>query len=62
VRSEEYLKWTKYIIIPISGVMETQLDELVSHDNITIYTDFAHMAENFNYTADPCENIPNNSS
>jgi hypothetical protein len=52
----------KYIIIPRSGVMETQLEELVAHENITICTDFAHMAANLNYTADPCENIPNNCS
>ena len=38
--------------------METQLDKLVAHENITIYIDFAHMADNLNYTADPCENIP----
>jgi hypothetical protein len=59
VRSEEYLRWPKYIIIPRSGVMETQLDELVAHKNITIHTDFVHMAANLNYTADPCGNIPN---
>jgi hypothetical protein len=40
-----------YVIIPKSGVMETQLDELVSHENIKIHNDFAHMAANLNYTA-----------
>ena len=39
--------------------METHLDELVAHENITICIDFAHMAANLNYTADPCENITN---
>jgi hypothetical protein len=63
VRLDEYLRCRKYIIRPRSGLMETQLDELVSHENITICTDFvAHMAANLNYTADPCENIPNNYS
>jgi hypothetical protein len=52
----------KYIIIPISGVMGNQLEELVSPENITICIDFAHMAANLNYTADPCENIPNKCS
>ena len=52
----------KYILILISGVMETQLEELVAHENITICTDFAHMPANLNYTADMCENIPNNYS
>ena len=42
--------------------MGTQLEELVAHENITIFTDFVHMAANLNYTADPCENIPNNCS
>ena len=36
--------------------------DLVAHENIIIYTDFAHMAANLNYTTDPCENIPNNYS
>jgi hypothetical protein len=58
VRSEEYLRWLKYIIIPRSGVMETKLDELVSHENITIHIDFMHMAANLNYNANPCGNIP----
>ena len=57
---KEYLQWLKYIIIPRSGEMDTQLDELVAHENISIYTDFAHMDANLNYTANPCENIPNN--
>jgi hypothetical protein len=42
--------------------METQLEELVARENITICTDFGHMVTNLNYTADPCENIPNNCS
>ena len=60
MRSEEYLRWPKYIIIPRNGVMETPLDELVSHENIKICTDFVHMDANLNYIADPCENISNN--
>jgi hypothetical protein len=40
--------------------MEIQLDELVVHENVTICTHFAHMDANFNYIADPCENIPKN--
>jgi hypothetical protein len=59
VRSEEYLRWPKYIIFPISVVMETRLEVLVSHENITIHNDFVRMAANLNYTADPCGNIPN---
>ena len=59
MRSKEYLRWPKYIIIPRSGVMETQLEELVSHKNIKICSDFAYMAANLNYTVDPCGNIPN---
>ena len=35
--------------------METQLDELVSHETITICSNFAHMVANLNYIADPCE-------
>jgi hypothetical protein len=62
VRLDEYLRWMKYIIIPRSGVMETQLDELVSHENISINNEFVHMASNLNYTADPCGNIPNSCS
>jgi hypothetical protein len=62
VRSEEYLRWPKYIIIPRNGVMETQLEVLVTHENITIHNDFVHMASNMNYTADPCGNIPNSCS
>jgi hypothetical protein len=42
--------------------METQLEELVAHENITIHNDFVHMDANLNYTADPCGNIPNNCS
>jgi hypothetical protein len=57
VRSEEDLQWTKYIIILRSGVMETQLELLVTHKNITIHNDFVHMVANLNYTADPCRNI-----
>ena len=60
--SSEYLRWLKYIIIPISGVMETQLDVLVSHENITTHNDFVHMAANLNYTTDPCGNISNSCS
>jgi hypothetical protein len=59
VRSKENLRWLKYIIIPISGVMETKLDELIAEKNITIHNDFVHMDANLNYTADPCGNIPN---
>jgi hypothetical protein len=62
VRSEEYLRCPKYIIIPRSGVIENQLDELVAHKNITIHTDFVHMVVNLNYIANPCGNIPNNCS
>jgi hypothetical protein len=39
--------------------MEAQLEEIVTHENITIHGDFVHMAANLNYTADPCGNIPN---
>jgi hypothetical protein len=42
--------------------METQLEELVAHENITICIDFVHMAANLNYTADLCENIQKNCS
>jgi hypothetical protein len=42
--------------------METQLDELVSHENITIHNEFVHMATNLNYTIDPYGNIPNSFS
>jgi hypothetical protein len=38
------------------------MEELVAHENITIYTNFEHMASNLNYTTDPCENTPNNCS
>ena len=62
VRSEEYLRWPKYIIIPRSGVMETQLEVLVTQENIIIHNDLIHMDSNFNYTANPCENIPNRCS
>ena len=62
MRSEDYLRWPKYIIIPRSGVMKTQLEELVAHENITIHDDFVHMAANLNYTTDPCGNIPNSYS
>jgi hypothetical protein len=47
------MRWSKYIIIPISGVMKTQLEVLVAHENITIHNDFVHMAANLNYTTDP---------
>jgi hypothetical protein len=56
------MQWMKYIIIPRSGVMENQLEELVSHENITICIDFVHMATNLNYTTYPYENIRNNCS
>ena len=59
---EEYLQWPKYIIFTISVVMETWLEVLVSHENITIHNDFVHMAGNMNYTVDPCGNIPNSCS
>jgi hypothetical protein len=62
VRSEEYLRWPKYIIIPRIRVMETQLEVLVSHENITIHNDFVHMVANLNYIANPCGNIPNSCS
>jgi hypothetical protein len=39
--------------------METQLEELVAHENIKICTDFAHMASNLNYIGDPCEKYQN---
>ena len=52
----------KYIIIPISGVMEAHLEVLVAHENITIHNEFVHMASNLNYIADPCGNIPNSCS
>ena len=42
--------------------METQLEVLVSHENITIHNDFVQMAANLNYTADLCGNIPNSFS
>jgi hypothetical protein len=42
--------------------METQLEELVAHENIAIHNDFVHMDSNLNYTIDPCGNIPNNFS
>jgi hypothetical protein len=42
--------------------MDTELDELFSHENIIICTDFAHMVVNLKYIADPCENIPNSCS
>jgi hypothetical protein len=56
------MQWSNYIIIPISGVMDTHMDELVSHKNITIHNDFVHMVANLNYTANLCGNIPNNFS
>jgi hypothetical protein len=39
--------------------METQLEELVAHENITIHDEFVHMDANLNYTAYTCVNIPN---
>jgi hypothetical protein len=32
--------------------MDTQLEELVTHENITIHNEFVHMASNLNYTVD----------
>jgi hypothetical protein len=52
-----YLRWSKYITIPRSGIMETQLEVIVTHYNITIHNEFVHMAANLNYTAYPCGNI-----
>jgi hypothetical protein len=40
--------------------METSLEELVTHENITIHNDYVHMDGNLNYTIDPCGNITNN--
>jgi hypothetical protein len=62
VRSEEYLRWPKYIIIPRNRVIETQLEVLVTHENIAIHNDFVHMDANLNYTANPCGNIPSSCS
>jgi hypothetical protein len=56
------VRWTKYIIIPKSGVMKTQLEVLVDHKNITIHNDFVHMDSNLNYIVDPCGNISNSCS
>jgi hypothetical protein len=49
----------KYIIIPRSGVVRTQLEELVSRENIIIHIDSIHMGDNLGYTADPCGYIEN---
>jgi hypothetical protein len=62
VRLEEYQRWLKYIIITRSGVMKTQLEELVTHEHITFHVGSIHMAANMNYTADPCGYISNNCS
>jgi hypothetical protein len=51
------IRWPKYIIIPRSGVVRTQLEELVSPENFTIHIDYVHMAANLDYTADPCTDI-----
>jgi hypothetical protein len=53
------MRWPNYIILHRRGVMETQLEELVVHENIKIYNDFVHMAATLNYITDPCGNIPN---
>jgi hypothetical protein len=42
--------------------MKTQLEVLVTHENITIHDDFVHMATNLNYTADTCGYISNSCS
>jgi hypothetical protein len=62
VRSEEYPRCLKYIIIPRSGVMKTQLELIVTHEVITIHTDSVHMAANLNYTENPCGYISNKCS
>jgi hypothetical protein len=62
VSSKKQSRWPKYIIISRSGVVKTQLEELVSHENITIHIDFVHMDSNLDYTVDPCEYITNSCS
>jgi hypothetical protein len=42
--------------------METQLEVLVTHENITIHNGFVYMDANLNYAADPCGNISNSFS
>jgi hypothetical protein len=42
--------------------MKTQLEVLVTHENITIHNDFVHMDSNLNYIADPCGYISNSCS
>jgi hypothetical protein len=42
--------------------METQLEVLVTHENITTRNEFVHMDANLNYTTDPCGNISNSFS
>jgi hypothetical protein len=39
--------------------MKTQLEVLVTHENITIHNDFVHMHANLNYTIYPCGPISN---
>jgi hypothetical protein len=46
---------TEYIIIPRSGIVRTQVEELVTRQNITIHTESVHMVSNLNYTIDPYE-------
>jgi hypothetical protein len=56
------MRWKRCIIIPRSGVMRTQLEKPVTHENITIHIDSIHMASNIDCTVDPCEYISNNCS
>jgi hypothetical protein len=56
------MRWKKYIIILRSGVMRTQLEKLVTHENITIHIDFVYMDANMDCTVDPCEYISNSCS
>jgi hypothetical protein len=62
VRSVKIMQWLKYIIIPKSGVMKTQLEVLVTHENITIQNDFVDMDSKMNYIEDPCGYILNSFS
>jgi hypothetical protein len=62
VRLDEYPQWSKYSIIPRSGVMKTQLEEIVTHEHITINIESIHMATNLNYTVDLCGYISNSYS
>ena len=62
MRSEEKMRWKIYIIISRSGVMSSQLEVLVTHENITIHNEFVHMVSNLNCTVDPCGYISNSFS